>query len=66
MGGNPTVKVHVSKNGVVTFDVENVTGQSCSKLTEVVEIQLGGGGKKSTKPEYHMPDVNRVGNQLVF
>ena len=64
--GNGSIRVHVTKNGVVTFDVENVTGQRCDKLTEVVEIQLGGGGKKSTKPEYHMPDVNSVSDQLTF
>lgn len=60
------VKVHISRAGVVTFEVNGVQGQGCERLTEQVHIMLGGGGKKETKPEYHMPATGNVGNQLTF
>ncbi len=62
----PQVNVRISPAGVVTFDVNGVQGQGCEKLTEQVEIHLGGGAKKTTKPEYHMPDSTTVGATLTF
>lgn len=61
-----TVKVRVSPAGQTRIEVEGVQGTSCESVTEVLELHLGGGGKKETKPEYHMPATGNVGAQLTF
>ena len=47
--------VKVDKFGRVKIDAEGFTGTACVEATQAVELALGGGGKRETKPEYDQP-----------
>lgn len=60
------INININTIGQVKMDAEGFTGSSCTTATEQIELVLGGEGKKTKKPEYHMPESGNVGNKLTF
>lgn len=65
MGGQ-IINVNISPAGNVTIDAQGFTGNNCAKATEQLELVLGGGGKRTKKPEFHAPSSQSTNNRLQF
>ncbi len=53
-----TIMVNVSPAGSVKIEASGFRGQSCEKATQQLEVVLGGGVKRTRKPEYSLPPTN--------
>lgn len=62
----PELVIDISPWGDVKIDAQGFTGNACAKASEQIELVLGGSGKKTEKPEFHMPTVDGVRSTLTF
>lgn len=51
-----TIKIDISPAGNVNMDLNGFKGNSCTKITEQVQLVLGGESKVDKKPEYSLPN----------
>ncbi len=58
-----TIKVEVSPGGNVTMDLAGFKGKSCTKVTEQIQLVLGGDSKVDKKPEYSLPETLGITTQ---
>jgi len=58
--------VDISAAGNVNLETRGFKGASCAKATEQIEIVLGGGQKKTKKPEYFAPATTGQRTKLTF
>lgn len=58
--------VDIDANGSVKMDVSGVKGSSCEKLTEHIEVAVGGSvkAKKKKKPEYYASSGSKTTQQV--
>lgn len=56
MSSGKFARIKVSKYGDTKIDMEGFTGTSCVEATQAIELALGGGGKRTLKPEYDEPE----------
>jgi len=52
-----TIKVEISPGGNVDIDLAGFKGKSCTKVTEQIQLVLGGASKVDKKPEYSLPET---------
>lgn len=58
-----TIKIDVSPAGNVNMDLNGFKGKSCAKVTEQIQIALGGSAKVDKKPEFNIPEQIGVSSQ---
>jgi len=51
------IVVDISLAGDVKVDLTGFKGKSCTKVTEQIQIALGGAAKVDKKPEYDLPEI---------
>jgi len=58
-----TIKIEISPAGNVDMDLTGFKGKSCAKITEQIQLVLGGESKVDKKPEYNLPETLGVSTQ---
>ena len=62
----PELIIDISPAGNVKMEANGFQGNACAKATEQIELVLGGGQKKTKKPEFFNPASTAVGTKLTF
>ena len=63
------VIIEISSCGSVKIDAQGFKGGGCAKITEQIEVVLGGEGatsKKKKKPEFFQAPGTKAANKLTF
>lgn len=51
-----TVRVDISPAGNVEVDLQGFKGKGCKKITDQIQLTLGGDSKSTPKPEFNLPE----------
>ena len=61
-----TIKIDVSPAGNVEVDLIGFKGKGCKKITDQIQLALGGDSESKPKPEYSLPEsiLNTTKNRI--